>query len=244
MPIPASLREGDGRLRVLSWLQPQGPAASGEAQPVPARRLPHSSRMLTEDGTESRRSESPKLPTSKQTPSGNCSCSSREPSSSLGSVFGAAGTDSVLFTPMIDCGKYPNPTFSAQNNSVIKTILAIIPNVQSDTRVLPGEILTYQKSWRSQGLVKKHSLIFHNSKKVYYSNAIYNRYKWDADWEMHLHTLNLQDSQTVRILPCHTKAHDLPTQSTHQAHLSLGLWGSLISSAWFAYNYAESSKRE
>lgn len=31
---------------------------------------------------------------------------------------------------------------------------------------LPGETLTYHKSWRSQGLVKKHSLIFHNSKKV------------------------------------------------------------------------------
>lgn len=129
-----------------SWLQPQGPSANGEAQPVPARRLPHSSRILREGGMELWRSESPKLPTSKQTPSGNCSCSSREPSWSLGSVFGAAVTDSVLFTPKINCGKYPNPTFSAQNNSVIKTILAIIPNVQSDTRVFPGETLTYQKA--------------------------------------------------------------------------------------------------
>lgn len=148
-----------------SWLQPQGPSASGEAQPVPARRLPHSSRILREGGTESRRSESPKLPTSKQTPSGNCSCSSRELSWSLRLAFGAAVTDPVLFTPKINCGKYPNPTFSAQNNSVIKSILAIIPNVQSDTRALPGGTLT-PKSWRSQGLVKKHSLIFHNSKKV------------------------------------------------------------------------------
>lgn len=154
-----------------SWLQPQGPAANGEAQPVPARRLLHSSKMLREGGTESRRSESPKLPTSKQTPSGNCSCSSRELSWSLGVVFGCAVAGSVLFTPKINCGKYPNPTFSAQNNSVSKTTLAKIPNVQSDTRVLPGETLTYQKSWRSQGLVKKHFLIFHNSKKVYLSKC-------------------------------------------------------------------------
>lgn len=36
-------------------------------------------------------------------------------------------------------------------------------------------------------------------------------------------TLDLQDSQTVRIFPCHTKAQDLPTQSPQQAHPSLCL---------------------
>lgn len=112
------------------------------------------------------RSESHKVPTSKKTPSGNCSCSSREPSWSLGSAFGVAVTDSVLFTPKINCGKYPNPTFSAQNNSVIKTTLAIIPNIQSEHKGSPRRNTNIPKSWRSQGLVRKHSLIFHNSKKV------------------------------------------------------------------------------
>lgn len=146
-----------------SWLQPRGghlPTGLVEAQPVPARRLPHSSRIVRE--RVARRSESPKLPTSKQTPSGNRSYSVREASWSLGPVFVSAVAALVLFTPKGKCGKYHNPTFSTQNNSTLKTILAIILNVHSDTTVLPGERLTFQKAGGVRGLVKKHSLIFHN----------------------------------------------------------------------------------
>lgn len=74
----------------------------------------------------------------------------------------SAVTALVLFIPKGKCGKYHNPTFPTQNNSVTKTILAIILNVHSDTTVLPGERFTYQKAGVVRGLVKKHSLIFHN----------------------------------------------------------------------------------
>lgn len=77
-------------------------------------------------------------------------------------MFLSAATDLVLFTPQGKRGKYHNPIFSTQNNSMIKTILAVILKVHSDTKVLPGEGLTYQKAGVAWGLVKEHSLIFHN----------------------------------------------------------------------------------
>lgn len=159
---PSMAGKAMGGPSAASWLQPQGPAAREKHSLCQLGDFPTLPAFLER---VARRSESPKLPTSKQTPSGNCSCSSREPSWSLGSVFGAAVTDSVLFTPKINCGKYPNPTFSAQNNSVIKTTLAII-NIQSEHKGSPRRNTNIPKSWRSQGLVRKHSLIFHNSKKV------------------------------------------------------------------------------